>query len=118
MARQAESVAPGWPGGSPELRTALDDPALIRAQLARMSERQLRRLLVWLDERGASLGKTFAVHQADPGDPASRDLIELRVRGLGAGRSRPKLRLGARPRPERPAPAAAVGFGLAMSSTP
>jgi hypothetical protein len=85
MARQAESVAPGW--------AALDDPALIRAQLARMTEGQLRRLVVWLDQRCASAGKAFAVHQADPRDPASRDLIELQVSGFGAEASRPKLRL-------------------------
>jgi hypothetical protein len=113
MARQAESVDPGWPGGSPEVRTTFDDPALIRAQLARMNEGQLRRLLVWLDQRGASTGKTFAVHQADPRDPASRDLIELQVSGFGIERSRPRLRLPAAARPGRAARAGGVRFGLA-----
>lgn len=83
MARHADSVDIGWP----------DRPARLRAQLARMSESQLRRLLVWLDQRGAAAGKTFAVHQADPRDPASRDLIEIQVSGFSAEDSRPKLRL-------------------------
>lgn len=95
MARQVESVEVGWPGGGPKVQD--NDPARLRAQLARMSEGQLRRLLVWLDQRGASVGKTFAVHQADPRDPASRDLIELQVAGFGAEPSRPKLRLPAIP---------------------
>jgi hypothetical protein len=93
MAPQVDSVDPDWPGGSPASHGHPDDPALIRAQLARMSDGQLRRLLIWLDERGAAVGKTFAVHQADPRDPASRDLIELQVRGFRAEDSRPKLRL-------------------------
>ncbi len=92
MARYTDP-ADDWPGGDLQIRNDLDDPALIRAQLARMSEGQLRRLLVWLDQRGASAGKTFAVHQADPRDPASRDLIELQVGGFGAEAARPKLRL-------------------------
>ena len=83
MARYADQLD-DWPGDDAPVRSDLDDPALIRAQLARMNEGQLRRLLVWLDQRGASAGKTFAVHQADPGDPASRDLIELQVAGFGA----------------------------------
>jgi len=84
MARQAESVGIGGHA---------DDPASLRAQLAKMNEGQLRRLLIWLDQRGAAVGKTFAVHQADPRDPASRDLIELQVRGFAAEDTRPKLRL-------------------------
>ncbi len=96
MARYADQLD-DWPGDDAPVRSDLDDPALIRAQLARMNEGQLRRLLVWLDQRGASAGKTFAVHQADPGDPASRDLIELQVAGFGAELSRPKLRLHALP---------------------
>jgi hypothetical protein len=99
MARYTDQADPGWPGGSAGLRTALDDPALIRAQLARMTEGQLRRLVLWLDQRGAAAGKTFAVHQADPRDPASRDLIELQVSGFGAPTSRPKLRLDRLPGP-------------------
>ena len=106
MARYPDP-ADGWPGDDPQIRNDLDDPALIRAQLARMNDGQLRRLLVWLDQRGASAGKTFAVHQADPGDPASRDLIELQVGGFGANRSRPRLRLSGVPgRVEQPAQAA------------
>jgi hypothetical protein len=93
MARHTDSADPGWPDGHPELPRRVDDPALIRGQLARMSESQLRRLLVWLDQRGASTGKTFAVHQLDPHDPASRDLIELQVRGGDVGRSRRRLRV-------------------------
>lgn len=69
--------------------------AQLRAGLARMSERQLHRFLIWLDQRGAPLGKTFAVHQADPNDPGSRDLVELEVRGLDRPRPRRKLRLSA-----------------------
>ncbi len=92
MARQADSVDARWSGEGPDLQAALDDPALIRAQLARMTEGQLRRLVLWLDQRGASTGKSFAVHQADPRDPASRDLIEFQVSGFGA-EARPKLRL-------------------------
>jgi len=117
MARQAESVDPGRPGASVQFRQHSNDPALIRAQLARMSEHQLRRLLIWLDQRGAAAGKTFAVHQADPRDPGSRDLIELQVRGL-AEDSRPKLRLPVAARPHRAARAACVGFGLATQPTP
>ncbi len=93
MARQKESVAPGRQGGDWEDCNDPDDPTRLRAQLARMSEDQLRRLLVWLDQRGAAAGRTFAVHQADPGDPASRDLIELRVAGSRAAATRPRLRL-------------------------
>ncbi len=93
MARYTDFADPGWPGGDPEFQADPDDPALIRAQLARMTEGQLRRLLVWLDQRGAAAGKTFAVLQADPRDPASRDLIELQVGGFGDAQSRPKVRL-------------------------
>ena len=51
MARYLDP-ADGWPGDDPQIRNDLDDPALIRAQLARMNDDQLRRLLVWLDQRG------------------------------------------------------------------
>ena len=108
MARYLDPVDE-WPGDDPQSRNHLDDPALIRAQLARMNDDQLRRLLVWLDQRGASAGKTFAVHQADPRDPASRDLIELQVGGFGADRARPRLRLSAVPgRVGQPAHAASA----------
>ena len=96
MARDADSADPGWPDRHYRRPRPIDDPALLRGQLARMSESQLRRLLLWLDQRGAATGKTFAVHQVDPQDPASRDLIELRVRGADPGRARPKLRVTGR----------------------
>lgn len=77
----------------------LDGGALIRAQLARMTDGQLRRFIVWLDHRGAATGTAFAVHQADPKDPATRDLVELR---FGGDPPRPRLRLTARDGYRRP----------------
>jgi len=97
MAHDANSADPGWPDRHYQRPRATHDPALLRGQLARMSESQLRRLLLWLDQRGAATGQTFAVHQVDPHDPASRDLIELRVRGADPGRARPKLQPEASP---------------------
>ena len=118
MSRQAESFAAAQSHGSLQFDAPPDDPALIRAQLAKMSEGQLRRSLIWLDQRGAATGKTFAVHQADPRDPASRDLIELEVRGSGAENRRPRPRLAVIARPGRAARATRVGFRLATQSTP
>ena len=65
----------------------------LRAQLARMSDGQLQRLLLWLDERGAATGRSFAVHQGDPGDAGSRELVELTLGEAGAPRCRQKPRL-------------------------
>ena len=69
----------------------------LRNQLARMSDGQLQRLLLWLDERGAATGRSFAVHQGDPGDACSRELVELTLGEVGALRCRqtPRLRLAA-----------------------
>ena len=69
------------------------DFQLLRTELARMTDTQLSRFLGWLDQRGAPLGKVFAVHQADPRDPGSRDLVELRVTDLGRPRAPRKLHL-------------------------
>jgi hypothetical protein len=67
----------------------------LRNQLARMSDGQLQRLLLLLDERGAATGRSFAVHQGDPGDACSRELVELTLGEVGALRCRqtPRLRL-------------------------
>ena len=65
----------------------------LRNQLARMSDGQLQRLLLWLDERGAATGRSFAVHQGDPGDACSRELVELTLGEVGALRCRQTLRL-------------------------
>lgn len=77
----------------------LDGKALIRAQLARMTDGQLRKFVVWLDQRSAVTGTAFAVHQADPKDPATRDLVELR---FGGDPPKPRLRLTARDGYRRP----------------
>ena len=71
----------------------LDDFQLLRAELARMTDTQLSRFLGWLDQRGAALGKVFAVHQADPRDPGSRYLIELQVADFGGPQTPRKLHL-------------------------
>jgi hypothetical protein len=65
----------------------------LRNQLARMSDAQLQRLLLWLDERGAATGRSFAVHQRDPGDACSRELVELTLGEADAVRCRRRLRL-------------------------
>jgi hypothetical protein len=80
----------------------LDDTALIRAQLARLTGSQLRRFIGWLDQRGAVAGKAFAVHQADPKDPATRDLVELQVLPFAEGRPKPRLPLAGREGYRRP----------------
>ena len=80
-------------GNQPSHGILLEAPDQLRAQLARMSDQQLKRLLLWLDERGAAEGRAFAVHQDDPSDPASRELVELRLRQGDAPRRKPKLRL-------------------------
>ena len=69
------------------------DFQLLRTELAKMTDDQLIRFLGWLDQRGAPLGKVFAVHQADPRDPGSRDLIELQVADLGRSQTPRKLHL-------------------------
>jgi hypothetical protein len=60
---------------------------LLRAQLAGMSDRQLHRFIDRLDALGAPSGRTYAVHQADPRDPASRELVTLEVRPAAPRRS-------------------------------
>jgi hypothetical protein len=80
-------------GNQPGERGVADAPDLVRAQLARMNEQQLQRLLLWLDERGAAGGRSFAVHQDDPSDPATRELVELRLRKGDAPRRKQRLRL-------------------------
>jgi hypothetical protein len=70
-----------------------NDFRLLRTELARMTDTQLSRFLGWLDQRGAPLGKVFAVHQADPRDPRSRDLVEFRMADLGRPRAPRKLHL-------------------------
>jgi hypothetical protein len=65
----------------------------VYTQLAQMSDAQLQRLLLWLDERGAATGRSFAVHQRDPGDACSRELVELTLREADAVRRRRRLRL-------------------------
>lgn len=68
-------------------------PDLLRTELARMNDQQLRRLLLWLDQRGAVEGRSFAVHQSDPRDPSSRELVEVRLGAARASRHKEKLRL-------------------------
>lgn len=80
-------------GNQPSDGIVVDAPDLVRTQLARMSEQQLQRLLLWLDERGAAEGRSFAVRQDDPSDPATRELVELRLRKGDAPRRKQKLRL-------------------------
>jgi hypothetical protein len=63
------------------------------AQLAQMTDAQLQRLLLWLDERGAATGRAFAVHQRDFSDACSRELVELRLGESDAMRSRRRVRL-------------------------
>jgi hypothetical protein len=65
----------------------------LHAQLAQMSDAQLQRLLLWLDERGAATGRSFAVHQRDPGDACSRELVELTLGEADAVRCRRRPRL-------------------------
>ena len=60
----------------------------LHAQLAQMSDTQLQRLLLWLDERGAATGRSFAVYQRDPSDACSRELVELTLGEAGAVRCR------------------------------
>jgi hypothetical protein len=69
------------------------DFQLLRTELARMTDTQLSRFLDWLDQRGAALGKVFAVHQADPRDPRSRDLVEFQMTDLGRPQTPRKLHL-------------------------
>jgi hypothetical protein len=65
----------------------------LHAQLAQMSDAQLQRLLLWLDERGAATGRSFAVHQRDPGDACSRELVELTLGEADTVRCRRRARL-------------------------
>jgi hypothetical protein len=82
----SESTDSGSSGGIDAVQDAL------RTQLARMSDGQLQRLLLWLDERGAASGRSFAVHQGDPGDAYSRELVELTLGEAGPLRCRqPRL---------------------------
>jgi hypothetical protein len=69
------------------------DFQLLRTELARMTDTQLSRFLGWLDQRGAPLGKVFAVHQADPRDPRSRDLVEFQMTDLGRPQTPRKVHL-------------------------
>jgi hypothetical protein len=68
-------------------------PNALYAQLAQMSDAQLQRLLLWLDERGAATGRAFAVHQRDPSDTCSRELVELTLGKADAVRCRRRPRL-------------------------
>jgi hypothetical protein len=61
--------------------------------LAAITDTRLGRFLGWLDQRGAPLGKVFAVHQADPRDPGSRNLVEVRMADPGRSRAPRKLHL-------------------------